>query len=184
MEDCDLFSCFCFPGLDWKVFTSSCLPKKFREDVTFGGTTYKVSGIPDGKIKAPWGFIAFPLPWIQQSLNSFLNSLNTIEYSIIQSHMKTFTHWSFCNLGAKRMSCHPLSLSSLLNNYTAVNLVFKRKENCQLKFTNKAVTPIPQSSSQKMLGLSLSCYFFCVTSGLIWTAHNYVVKIDRPTGPR
>uniref|UniRef100_A0AAQ5YAK7 nucleoside diphosphate phosphatase n=1 Tax=Amphiprion ocellaris TaxID=80972 RepID=A0AAQ5YAK7_AMPOC len=35
-------------GLDWKIFTSSCLPKKFREDVTFGGTTYKVSGIPDG----------------------------------------------------------------------------------------------------------------------------------------
>nr|XP_057945971.1 ectonucleoside triphosphate diphosphohydrolase 5 [Doryrhamphus excisus]XP_057945972.1 ectonucleoside triphosphate diphosphohydrolase 5 [Doryrhamphus excisus] len=35
-------------GLDWKVFTSSCLPKKFREDVTFGGTTYKVSGVPDG----------------------------------------------------------------------------------------------------------------------------------------
>ncbi|XP_051942588.1 ectonucleoside triphosphate diphosphohydrolase 5 [Hippocampus zosterae] len=35
-------------GLDWKVFTSSCLPKKFREEVTFGGTTYKVSGVPDG----------------------------------------------------------------------------------------------------------------------------------------
>lgn len=35
-------------GLDWKVFTSSCLPKKFREDVTFGGITYHVSGIPDG----------------------------------------------------------------------------------------------------------------------------------------
>ncbi|KAM3870733.1 ectonucleoside triphosphate diphosphohydrolase 5 [Diretmus argenteus] len=35
-------------GLDWKVFTSSCLPKKFREDVTFGGITYQVSGIPDG----------------------------------------------------------------------------------------------------------------------------------------
>ncbi|XP_061552134.1 ectonucleoside triphosphate diphosphohydrolase 5 [Phycodurus eques] len=35
-------------GLDWKVFTSSCLPKKFRENVTFGGTTYKVSGVPDG----------------------------------------------------------------------------------------------------------------------------------------
>uniref|UniRef100_A0A8D3DXE1 nucleoside diphosphate phosphatase n=1 Tax=Scophthalmus maximus TaxID=52904 RepID=A0A8D3DXE1_SCOMX len=33
---------------DWKIFTSSCLPKKFREDVTFGGTTYKVGGIPDG----------------------------------------------------------------------------------------------------------------------------------------
>ena len=39
-------------GLDWKVFTSSCLPKKFQEDVTFGGITYKVSGIPDGKIQA------------------------------------------------------------------------------------------------------------------------------------
>lgn len=38
-------------GLEWKVFKSSCLPKKFREDVTFGGTTYKVSGIPDGR----WG---------------------------------------------------------------------------------------------------------------------------------
>uniref|UniRef100_A0AAX7TY79 nucleoside diphosphate phosphatase n=1 Tax=Astatotilapia calliptera TaxID=8154 RepID=A0AAX7TY79_ASTCA len=35
-------------GLDWKVFSSSCLPKKFRENVTFSGTTYKVSGIPDG----------------------------------------------------------------------------------------------------------------------------------------
>uniref|UniRef100_A0AAY4B0P1 nucleoside diphosphate phosphatase n=1 Tax=Denticeps clupeoides TaxID=299321 RepID=A0AAY4B0P1_9TELE len=35
-------------GLDWKVFTSSCLPKKFREDCTFGDLTYKVSGIPDG----------------------------------------------------------------------------------------------------------------------------------------
>lgn len=50
---------FC-SGLDWKVFKSSCLPKKFREDVTFGGTTYKVSGIPDGKRKkkkkSTWGF--------------------------------------------------------------------------------------------------------------------------------
>ncbi|KAG7466411.1 hypothetical protein MATL_G00164590 [Megalops atlanticus] len=35
-------------GLEWKVFTSSCLPKKFREEWTFGGITYKVSGIPDG----------------------------------------------------------------------------------------------------------------------------------------
>ncbi|KAG9336447.1 hypothetical protein JZ751_002794 [Albula glossodonta] len=35
-------------GLEWRVFTSSCLPKKFREDWTFGGLTYKVSGIPDG----------------------------------------------------------------------------------------------------------------------------------------
>lgn len=37
------------PGLDYKVFTSSCLPKKFKDDWTFGGITYKVSGIPDGK---------------------------------------------------------------------------------------------------------------------------------------
>uniref|UniRef100_A0A8C1DPN2 nucleoside diphosphate phosphatase n=1 Tax=Cyprinus carpio carpio TaxID=630221 RepID=A0A8C1DPN2_CYPCA len=36
-------------GLDWKVFRSSCLPKKFREDWSFGGLTYKVSGIPDEK---------------------------------------------------------------------------------------------------------------------------------------
>ncbi|XP_047248969.1 ectonucleoside triphosphate diphosphohydrolase 5 [Girardinichthys multiradiatus] len=35
-------------GLDWKVFTSSCLPKKYREDVKFGGDSYKVSGIPGG----------------------------------------------------------------------------------------------------------------------------------------
>ncbi|KAJ8390822.1 hypothetical protein AAFF_G00099540 [Aldrovandia affinis] len=35
-------------GLEWKIFTSSCLPKKFREDWTFGGLTYKVSGVPDG----------------------------------------------------------------------------------------------------------------------------------------
>uniref|UniRef100_A0A3Q0RKI5 nucleoside diphosphate phosphatase n=1 Tax=Amphilophus citrinellus TaxID=61819 RepID=A0A3Q0RKI5_AMPCI len=35
-------------GLDWKIFTSSCLPKKFRGNGTFSGTIYKVSGIPDG----------------------------------------------------------------------------------------------------------------------------------------
>ncbi|XP_056624013.1 ectonucleoside triphosphate diphosphohydrolase 5 [Triplophysa dalaica] len=34
--------------LDWKVFRSSCLPKKFSEEWTFGDHTYKVSGIPDG----------------------------------------------------------------------------------------------------------------------------------------
>lgn len=35
-----------------------------------------------------------------------------------------------------------------------------------------------------MLGLSPSYFFFsfCVKSGLIWTAHNYVVKIDGPAG--
>ncbi|KAM8834291.1 ectonucleoside triphosphate diphosphohydrolase 5 [Synchiropus picturatus] len=34
--------------LDWRVFTSSCLPKKFKGDFTFGGLTYHVSGFPDG----------------------------------------------------------------------------------------------------------------------------------------
>jgi len=36
-------------GLDWKVFKSSCLPKKFREEWSFGENTYKVSGNPDGE---------------------------------------------------------------------------------------------------------------------------------------
>lgn len=35
-------------GVDWMVFKSSCLPKKFRTDVSFGGTSFKVSGNPDG----------------------------------------------------------------------------------------------------------------------------------------
>uniref|UniRef100_A0A673WDP5 nucleoside diphosphate phosphatase n=1 Tax=Salmo trutta TaxID=8032 RepID=A0A673WDP5_SALTR len=35
-------------GLEWRVFKSSCLPKKFREEWSFGGLTYTVSGIPDG----------------------------------------------------------------------------------------------------------------------------------------
>uniref|UniRef100_A0A673WLD5 nucleoside diphosphate phosphatase n=1 Tax=Salmo trutta TaxID=8032 RepID=A0A673WLD5_SALTR len=36
-------------GLEWRVFKSSCLPKKFREEWSFGGLTYTVSGIPDGE---------------------------------------------------------------------------------------------------------------------------------------
>ncbi|XP_020488115.2 ectonucleoside triphosphate diphosphohydrolase 5 isoform X1 [Labrus bergylta] len=35
-------------GLEWRVFKSSCLPKKFRDKWTFGGLTYQVSGHPDG----------------------------------------------------------------------------------------------------------------------------------------
>ncbi|XP_015205682.1 ectonucleoside triphosphate diphosphohydrolase 5 [Lepisosteus oculatus] len=35
-------------GLEYRVFKSTCLPKKFKEDWTFGGITYKVSGNPDG----------------------------------------------------------------------------------------------------------------------------------------
>ncbi|XP_010880522.1 ectonucleoside triphosphate diphosphohydrolase 5 [Esox lucius] len=35
-------------GLEWRVFRSSCLPKKFKDDWSFGGLTYKVSGIVDG----------------------------------------------------------------------------------------------------------------------------------------
>lgn len=41
-------------GLEWRVFRSSCLPKKFRGEWSFGGLTYQVSGDPDGKEK---GFI-------------------------------------------------------------------------------------------------------------------------------
>lgn len=37
-------------GLEWRVFKSSCLPKKFRDEWSFGGLTYHVSGDPDGKI--------------------------------------------------------------------------------------------------------------------------------------
>ena len=36
-------------GLEWRVFKSACLPKKFREEWSFGGLTYTVSGIPDGE---------------------------------------------------------------------------------------------------------------------------------------
>ncbi|MEQ2158696.1 hypothetical protein GOODEAATRI_015082 [Goodea atripinnis] len=35
-------------GLEWQVFKSSCLPSKFRDDWSFGGLTYQVSGDPDG----------------------------------------------------------------------------------------------------------------------------------------
>uniref|UniRef100_A0AAV2KD19 nucleoside diphosphate phosphatase n=1 Tax=Knipowitschia caucasica TaxID=637954 RepID=A0AAV2KD19_KNICA len=35
-------------GLDWKVYKSSCLPKKFRDEWSFGGVTYQVSGDPEG----------------------------------------------------------------------------------------------------------------------------------------
>ncbi|KAM4633979.1 ectonucleoside triphosphate diphosphohydrolase 5 isoform 2-T2 [Polymixia lowei] len=35
-------------GLEWQVFRSSCLPKKFRDEWSFGGLTYQVGGIPDG----------------------------------------------------------------------------------------------------------------------------------------
>uniref|UniRef100_A0A3P8TQD2 nucleoside diphosphate phosphatase n=1 Tax=Amphiprion percula TaxID=161767 RepID=A0A3P8TQD2_AMPPE len=39
----------CFlSGLEWQVFKSSCLPKKFRDEWSFGGLTYRVSGDPDG----------------------------------------------------------------------------------------------------------------------------------------
>lgn len=34
--------------LDWRVFKSSCLPKKFRDEWSFGGLTYQVSGDPEG----------------------------------------------------------------------------------------------------------------------------------------
>uniref|UniRef100_A0A3P9PMY5 nucleoside diphosphate phosphatase n=1 Tax=Poecilia reticulata TaxID=8081 RepID=A0A3P9PMY5_POERE len=36
-------------GLEWQVFKSSCLPSKFRDDWSFGGLTYQVSGDQDGR---------------------------------------------------------------------------------------------------------------------------------------
>uniref|UniRef100_A0A3Q0R7L4 nucleoside diphosphate phosphatase n=1 Tax=Amphilophus citrinellus TaxID=61819 RepID=A0A3Q0R7L4_AMPCI len=42
-------SCVCaVTGLEWQVFKSSCLPKKSRDEWSFGGLTYQVSGDPDG----------------------------------------------------------------------------------------------------------------------------------------
>ncbi|XP_068432645.1 ectonucleoside triphosphate diphosphohydrolase 5-like [Clinocottus analis] len=35
-------------GLEWRVFKSACLPKKFMDEWSFGGQTYRVSGDPDG----------------------------------------------------------------------------------------------------------------------------------------
>lgn len=37
-----------FAGLEWRIFKSSCLPKKFRDEWSFGGITYHVSGDPEG----------------------------------------------------------------------------------------------------------------------------------------
>ncbi|XP_015239959.1 PREDICTED: ectonucleoside triphosphate diphosphohydrolase 5-like [Cyprinodon variegatus] len=36
-------------GLEWQVFKSSCLPKQFRDDWSFGDLTYQVSGDPEGQ---------------------------------------------------------------------------------------------------------------------------------------
>lgn len=74
-----------FSGLDWKVFKSSCLPKKFREDVTFGGTTYKVSGIPDGKRKKKVpGVFDSPPGKLVAAMYTFLSQLqNPEEYCTI-----------------------------------------------------------------------------------------------------
>lgn len=98
---CQTFLLFWLPpGLDWKVFTSSCLPKKFREDVTFGGTTYQVSGIPDGKIIALWGFGCLPSALEPVAINSFNQLWNTIKYSIMQFHTRTLIRCSCFNCGA------------------------------------------------------------------------------------
>ncbi|XP_076016319.1 ectonucleoside triphosphate diphosphohydrolase 5 [Genypterus blacodes] len=35
-------------GFQWQVYSSSCLPKKFREAWGFGGVTYQVSGVSEG----------------------------------------------------------------------------------------------------------------------------------------
>ncbi|XP_058469930.1 ectonucleoside triphosphate diphosphohydrolase 5-like isoform X2 [Solea solea] len=36
-------------GLEWRIFKSSCLPKKFRDEWSFGGLIYQVSGDPEGE---------------------------------------------------------------------------------------------------------------------------------------
>lgn len=72
------------------------------------------------------------------------------------------------------------SPSFLFNDYIAVNLVFKQKENCQLSSQIRQSLPY-HSQVAKRCWACPRVVIFCVTSGLIWTAHNYVVKIDRLT---
>ncbi|KAJ0027099.1 hypothetical protein NQD34_018099 [Periophthalmus magnuspinnatus] len=43
-------------GLEWQVFKSSCLPKKFRDEWSFGGLTYQVSGDPEGNVHSLSGY--------------------------------------------------------------------------------------------------------------------------------
>lgn len=70
------------------------------------------------------------------------------------------------------MLCHPFPVLRLERSYEA-NLAFKQKETAG--YVHKEVTPIPQSKDAGLVpGL-----FLCVTSGLIWTTNNYVVKIER-----
>jgi len=180
-----LFLVFVFPGLDWKIFTSSCLPKKFREEVTFGGNTYKVSGIPDGKIKAAWGFDCLP-SLFGPTIHTFLyQAWSTIEYSTIQSRMRTYISLSSFNLGTKHMFCHPLPLC--VPSWTIIllsTLYLNKKENCQLTSQIRQSLPYHSQVAKRFWACPWVVIFLCVTSSLIWPAHNYVVKIDSTTGLR
>lgn len=100
------------PGLDWKVFTSSCLPKKYREEVKFGGDTYKVSGIPGGNIKAPWGFECSPIVLTPTIHTFFSNIWNAAEYSTIRSHMRACISQCSIFLGTKHMFSRLISLAA------------------------------------------------------------------------
>lgn len=90
--------------------------------MTFGGTTYKVSGIPDGKRKKEEVWIGcsnahIPLSapetsWVQ------CNTCHTRGAAVTLAQKACFVVLSPC--------------PPPLNNYAAANLVFKQKENCQL----------------------------------------------------
>lgn len=89
------------PGLDYKVFTSSCLPKKFREDWTFGGITYKVSGIPDGKsLRSNLLFFFFPKFHNRKKVSMSIpglrgdNDLLSSNYSVPKMFLIWVTHYT------------------------------------------------------------------------------------------
>lgn len=90
--------------------------------------------------------------------------LSTLENNRVQyntCHMGAFIHSSFCNVGAKSMFCHPLSPSSLSNNYTAVNLVFKQKENCQLSSQIRQSLPYHSRVAKRCWACPRVVIFLC-----------------------
>ncbi len=70
-------------GLDWKVFSSSCLPKKFREDWSFGGLTYKISGIPDGEWPQSHNKVRVIFLWIIHCDKDYLSQFS--QFSVVTS---------------------------------------------------------------------------------------------------
>lgn len=148
---------YVFPGLEWKIFRSSCLPKKFREDVSFGGTTYKVSGIPDGEIKALWGFDCLPKA-LDSAMRAFLFSFwYTIAYSII---ILPWEHLSAEVSPTLAPNACFVIVFSLLNNFIVVNLVFKWKENCQLSSQIRQSLPYHSQVAKRCWACPRVIFFF------------------------